>query len=90
MGNVEFRSLDERLTSFGFDSPRFPMDEFIESQQAPIHNVPIGIGIVRVTCAAEAWDGFQAEKAAALKEQVARGNQSARSPRYYLPKTLPQ
>ena len=26
----EFRSLDDRLTSFGFESPRFAMDEFIE------------------------------------------------------------
>ena len=77
LGNVEFRSLDDRLTSFGFEAPRFAMDEFIESQQAQIHNVPIGIGIVRVTCSAEAWDAFQAEKAAALKEQVARGNQPA-------------
>jgi len=46
----EFRSLDERLTSFGFESPRFAMDKFIEEQQAMIHNVPLGIGIVRLTC----------------------------------------
>lgn len=75
LGKVEFRSLDDRLTSFGFEPPRFAMDEFIESQQAMLHNVPIGIGIVRVTCSAEAWDAFQAERADAIKEQVARGNQ---------------
>ena len=73
----EFRSLDDRLTSFGFESPRFAMDEFIEEQQAMIHNVPIGIGIVRVTCAHGAWDAYQARESQAVRQQVSRGNSPA-------------
>ena len=75
MAYTEWRSLDERLTSFGFESPRFAMDEFIESQRPVIHNVPIGIGIVRVTCTYEAWDAYQEKETEAVKQQVARGNQ---------------
>ena len=40
-----------------------------------IHNVPIGIGIVRVTCSYDVWDEYQERKAKALKEQVSRGNE---------------
>ena len=72
---VRFRSLDDRLTSFGFESPRFAMDEFIEEQQAAIHNVPIGIGIVRVTCTHEAWDEYQERETEATRRQVARGKE---------------
>ena len=72
---TEFRSLDDRLTNFGFEAPRFAMDEFIESQRPVIHNVPIGIGIVRVTCSYRAWDEFQENATEAVKQQAARGNQ---------------
>ena len=74
---TQFRSLDDRLTSFGFDAPRFAMDEFIEEMRPVIHNVPIGIGIVRVTCSYDAWDEYQERKSKALREQVSRGNESA-------------
>ena len=50
MHYTQFRSLDDRLASFGFEAPRFAMEEFIEEMRPVIHNVPIGIGIVRVTC----------------------------------------
>ncbi len=73
----EFRSLDDRLTSFGFESPRFAMDEFIEEQQAMIHDVPIGIGIVRLTCTHGAWDAYQAREIQAIRQQVSRGNEPA-------------
>ena len=74
MDYTQFRSLDDRLTSFGFDAPRFAMDEFIEEMRPVIHNVPIGIGIVRVTCSYDVWDEYQERKSKALKEQVSRGN----------------
>ena len=73
----EFRSLDDRLTSFGFESPRFAMDEFIEEMRPVIHNVPIGIGIVRVTCSHGAWDAYQAKESQAVRQQVSRGNEPA-------------
>ena len=75
MDYTQFRSLDDRLTSFGFDAPRFAMDEFIEEMRPVIHNVPIGIGIVRVTCSYDVWDEYQERKANALKEQVSRGGE---------------
>ena len=81
MDYTQFRSLDDRLTSFGFDAPRFAMDEFIEEMKPVIHNVPIGIGIVRVTCSYDAWDEYQERKSKALKEQVSRGNESASPPK---------
>ena len=74
MDYTQFRSLDDRLTSFGFDAPRFAMDEFIEEMRPVVHNVPIGIGIVRVTCSYDVWDEYQERKSKAIKEQVARGN----------------
>ena len=77
MDYTQFRSLDDRLTSFGFDAPRFAMDEFIEEMRPVIHNVPVGIGIVRVTCSYDAWDEYQERKSKALKAQVSWGNDPA-------------
>ena len=77
MDYTQFRSLDDRLTSFGFDAPRFAMDKFIEEMRPVIHNVPIGIGIVRVTCSYDVWDKYLERQSRAIKEQVARGNEPA-------------
>jgi len=77
MDYTQFRSLDDRLTSFGFDAPRFAMDEFIEEMRPVIHNVPIGIGIVRVTCSYDVWEEYKEKQSNAIKEQVARGNEPA-------------
>ena len=77
MDYTQFRSLDDRLTSFGFEAPRFAMDEFIEEMRPVIHNVPIGIGIVRVTCSYDVWDEYQERQSRAIKEQVTRGNEPA-------------
>ena len=78
MDYTQFRSLDDRLTSFGFDAPRFAMDEFIEEMR-PVQSTTCrsASGIARVTCSYDAWDEYQERKSKALKEQVSRGNKPA-------------
>ena len=70
----KFHSLDDRLTSFGFEAPAFNIEQFIAEQSPAVHAVPIGTGLVRVTCSTGKWQAAQKAAIELVKAQVARGS----------------
>ena len=74
LAHWQFHSLDDRLTRFGFESPRFAVDKFIKECKPTIHTVPIGIGLVRVTCNTRMWKDWQQKATASTAAQVERAS----------------
>lgn len=75
----QFRSLDDRLTAFGFEAPHFDTDEFANDPHTIVHFVPIGTTsgpetLIRVTCSAVRWRTAEQAATEAVQAQVARGN----------------
>ena len=70
----KFHSLDDRLTSFGFEAPRFDIERFIMEASPTVHVVPIGTGSVRVTCSTGKWQAAQQSAMEATREQVSRAD----------------
>ena len=69
------RPLDDKLVSFGFESPKFDVDRFMrDSANDDFHRVHTANGEALMTCAIEAWDDAQAAAITNLKARVARGS----------------
>ena len=75
IGGWKFRSLDDRLTHFGWEPPRFDVSEFLAQPNVHDHLVPIGTGLVRVTCAFGHWTVEQQAHDRSVADQVAKGNE---------------